>query len=89
MIREAEGEPSATPEQLRTLAVLEYDQSGQLKLKLRDAVRYLELLARNRGLLRGKTAPTKASGEGSARVYIVSDKPMSEEEWVRAYVRPG
>jgi len=23
------------------------------------------------------------------RLYIISDKPMTEEEWERAYVRPG
>jgi hypothetical protein len=35
-----------TAEQMRTLAVFEYDQSGRLKLKLHDPVRYLRLLAR-------------------------------------------
>ena len=23
------------------------------------------------------------------RVYVISDRPMTEEEWARAYVRPG
>ena len=74
---------NATPEQLRTLTALEYDPNGRLKLKLRDPVRYLELLARNRGLLRQKLALTDASGEVPARVQVVSDRPMSDEEWRR------
>jgi hypothetical protein len=41
----------ATDEEMRTVSALEYDQNGRFKLKLRDPVRYLELLARNRGLL--------------------------------------
>jgi hypothetical protein len=76
-----------TAEQMRTLAGLEYDQDGRLKLKMRDPVRYLKLLARNRGLLRDKRAPTNASGEGPARVYVISDRPMSEGELERACVR--
>jgi len=48
---------------------VEYDQGGMLKLKLRDPVRYLELLARNRGLLRDKVALTDASG-GAANDLI-------------------
>ena len=79
----------ATPEQMRTLAVLENDQSGRLKVALRDPVRYLELLARNRGLLRDKVALTEPSAEGPARVYLVSDKPLTEDEWAAAFVRPG
>ena len=71
----------ATPEQLRTLANLEYHHSGRFSLRLRDPVRYLKLLARNRGLLRDKLAPTDASGEGTAQVYVISDRPMSEEDW--------
>ena len=79
----------ATPEQFRTLAVLENDQSGRLKVALRDPVRYLELLARNRGLLRDKVALTEPSAEGPAQVYVVvSDRPMTTEEWERACVRP-
>jgi hypothetical protein len=78
----------ATPEQMRTLAVLENDQSGKLKVALRDPVRYLELLARNRGLLSDRVASTTAIGEGSARVYVISDRPMSESEWEAAHVRP-
>ena len=62
------------------------NRAGRLKLKLRDPVRYLKLLARNRGLLRDKLAPTKASGEGPARVYVISDRPMSDEEWERAFL---
>ena len=79
----------ATPEQFRTLAVLENDQSGRLKVALRDPVRYLELLARNRGLLRHKQMPTNASSEGPALLYVVSDKPLTEDEWAAAFVRPG
>jgi hypothetical protein len=77
----------ATPEQIRTLAALEYDQRGRLKIKMRDPVRHLKLLARNRGLLRDKFAPTNASGEGPTRV-VISDRPMSEEDLKRIYVRP-
>ena len=77
----------ATPEQMRTLAVLENDQSGRLKVALRDPVRYLELLARNRGLLRDKILPTNAGDKGPARV-VISDRPMSDEEFARACVRP-
>lgn len=69
---------------MRTLAV-----SGRLKLKLRDPACHLALLARNRGLLRDKITPANASGEGPARVYLISDRPMTEEEWERAFVRPG
>ena len=75
----------ATPEQMRTLAVLKNDQSGRLKLKLRDPVRYLELLARNRGLLRDKVALTEPSAEGPTRVFVISDRPMTDEELERAY----
>jgi hypothetical protein len=75
-----------TPEQMRTLAGLETDQGGGFKLKLRDPVRYLKLLARNRGLLRDKVAATNANGEGPARVFLISDRPISDEE-LRAYVR--
>ena len=74
---------NATPEQMRTLAVLEYDQNGRFKLRLRDPVRYLKLLARNRGLLRDKAASANASGEGLARVYVISDRPLSDEELKR------
>jgi hypothetical protein len=77
-----------TPEQMRTLAVLEYDQSGRLKVRMREPVKYLKLLARNRGLLRDKIAPTNANCEGSTRVCVISDRPMSDEEFERAYVRP-
>ena len=77
----------ATPEQMRTLAVLENDPNGRLRLKLRDPVRYLKLLARNRGLLRDKLASTDSSAERPARVYVIADRPMSDEELQRAYVR--
>ena len=77
-----------TPEQLRTLTALESDQSGRLKLKLRDPVRYLKLLARNRGLLRDTLGHTNASGEGPARVFVICDRPMSDGELERACVRP-
>ena len=73
----------ATPEQLRSLTALEYDPNGRVRLKLRNPVRYLKLLARNRGLLRQKLALTNASGEVPARVQVVSDRPMSDEEWRR------
>ena len=63
--------------------------SGRLKLKLRDPVRYLELLARNRGLLHNKVAPSKASSEGTAQVHVVPDRPMSDEEFERACGRAG
>ena len=29
------------------------------------------------------------NGGGPQAVYVVSDRPMTEEEWARAYVRPG
>ena len=77
---------NATPEQFRTLAVLENDQSGRLKLKLRDPIPALKLLAKNRGLLRHKLPPINAGGEGPARV-VISDRPMSDEEFQRAGVR--
>ena len=51
--------------------------------------RAIWLLARNRGCLRDKIAPANASGEGPARVYLISARPMTEEEWERAFVRPG
>ena len=73
---------------MRALAGLETDQSGGFKLKLRDPVRYLQLLARNRGLLRDKAASANASGEGLARVYVISDRPLSDEEFERTCVRP-
>ena len=71
---------NATPEQFRTLAALEHDQTGRFKLKLRDPVRYLKLLARNRGLLRDKIAPTNASGDDPARLCVISDRPMTDED---------
>jgi hypothetical protein len=72
---------NASPEQMRTLMALEYDGSGGLKLKLRDPVRYLALLARNRGLLGNKLPPTNASGQGPARVFLISDRPMPMRNW--------
>jgi hypothetical protein len=77
-----------TADQLRTLAVFERDQNGGFKLKLRDPVRYLKLLARNRGLMRDKCAPIYGGGEGPTRVFVVSDRPMSDEEFERACMRP-
>ena len=75
----------ATPEQFRTLAVLENDQSGRLKVALRDPISALKLLAKNRGLLRHKLPPINAGGEGPARVFVTSDRPMTDEELERAY----
>ena len=77
----------ATPEQLRTLAVLENDQSGRLKVALRDPISALKLLAKNRGLLRHKLPPINAGGEGPTRVFVISDRPMTDEELERAAAR--
>ena len=81
--------PGLKGNKLRVLVALEYDQSGRLKLKLHDPVRHLKLLARNRGLLRDKVALTEPSAEGPTRVYVISDRPMTESEWEAAHVRPG
>ena len=78
----------ATPEQFRTLAVLENDQSGRLKVALRDPISALKLLAKNRGLLRHKLPPINAGGEGPTRVLVISDRPMSDEELERVCTRP-
>ena len=40
------------------------------------------MLARHRGLLREKS---DSSGEGPRAVYVVSDRPMTPEEWAKAY----
>ena len=49
-----------------------------IKLRLRNPVRYLQLLVRNRGLLRYKRAPTHTSSERPAQVYVISDRLMNE-----------
>ena len=77
-----------TPDQIRTLAVFEYDRSGRLKLRTRDPISALKLLAKNRGLLRHKVTLTDGSREAPAKVYVISDRSMSDEEWMRACVRP-
>ena len=43
----------------------------------------LELLARNRGLLVDKMAMTDPSGEAPARLYVIADRPISDEELER------
>ena len=79
----------ATAESLRSILGFEYDARGRFKLKLRDPMPALELLARNRGLLLDKTAITDPTGEAPARLYVISDKPVSEDEWVKLCVKPG
>ena len=76
-----------TDEQMRTLMSLERDARGRFKLRMRDPIPALKLLAKNCGLLRDKFTPTKASGEGPTRV-VISDRPMSDEEFERVCVRP-
>ena len=78
----------ATDDQLRMLGA-EFDARGRMKLKLRDPMPALELLARNRGLLLDKTAITDPTGEAPARLYVIADRPYSEEDWVKLCVKPG
>jgi len=78
-----------TDEQLRTLKEFSYDAQGRPKIRIHDPKAYLDLLARHRGLLRDKVALTDGSGGGPTPVYIISDKPMTEEEWKKQFVREG
>ena len=64
----------ATPEQFRTLAVLENDQSGRLKVALRDPISALKLLAKNRGLLRHKLPPIADSGDCGQGFRLIADR---------------
>ena len=68
-------------EQYRFLEELSYNNFGP-KIKIRDPVSALEKLMRHRGLLRDKVALTDPSGEKPAH-YVISERPMSEEEWER------
>ena len=79
----------ATAETLRSILGFELDSRGRLKLRLRDPMPALELLARNRGLLVDKMALTDPTGEAPARLYVISDRPMSEDEWQKLCVKPG
>jgi hypothetical protein len=69
-------------EQYRFLEELSYNNFGP-KIKIRDPVSALEKLMRHRGLLRDKVALTDPSGEKPAAHYVISERPMSEEEWER------
>jgi hypothetical protein len=73
----------ATDEQMRTLMSLERDARGRFKLRMRDPIPALKLLAKNRGFLRDKFAPINDSGEVPTRVFLISDRPMSDEEMER------
>jgi hypothetical protein len=63
----------ATQEQMRTVAELSVDDDGRLKMKMRDPGKYLEMLARHRGLLRDEIAFTgnQAGGAPVMRVEFV------------------
>ena len=73
-----------TAKSLRAILGFEFDARGRFKFKLRDPMPALELLARNRGLLLDKTAI-----EAPARMYVIADRPYSEDEWAKLCVRPG
>lgn len=78
----------ANIDRLRSISGLEYDSRGRLKVRLRDPMPALELLARNRGLLVDKLALTDPSGEAAARMYVVTDQPLSEDEWLAKFGKP-
>jgi hypothetical protein len=70
----------ASEEQYRFLEELSHTKFGP-KLKIRDPVNALDKLMRHRGLMRDKVALTDPSGEGPARHYLISERPMSEDDW--------
>jgi len=71
---------NASEDDYRFLEELSYNRFGP-KIKIRDPVAALDKLMRHRGLMRDKVALTDPSGEGPARHYLISERPMSEDEW--------
>jgi hypothetical protein len=70
----------ASDDDYRTIEELRYTKYGP-KLKLRDPVNALDKLMRHRGLMRDKVALTDPTGNNPASLYLISEKPMSEEDW--------
>jgi hypothetical protein len=74
----------ASEDDYRLIDELSHTKFGP-KLKIRDPVNALDKLMRHRGLMRDKVALTDPSGEGPARHdhYLISEHPLSQEEWER------
>lgn len=77
----------ANEDDYRIIEELSHTRYGP-KLKLRDPVNALDKLMRHRGLMRDKVALTDPSGEKPA-TYLISEKPMSAEDWERERASPG
>jgi hypothetical protein len=60
----------ATKEQMRTIAEFSFTESGRPRLKMRDPAKYLEMLARHRGLLRDEISLTGGGGLGPAVMRV-------------------
>jgi len=71
----------ATEENYRLIEELSHTKFGP-KLKVHKPIEALDKLMRHRGLMRDKVALTDPSGERPAH-YVISDRPLSDEEWER------
>jgi hypothetical protein len=74
-------------EHYRLIEELSHTKYGP-KLKLHKPTEALDKLMRHRGLMRDKVALTDPSGEAPAH-YVISERPMSEDEWERNRAAPA
>jgi len=77
----------ATDSQLRTLKSLRWTKHGPA-IEVFDPRDALDKLMRHRGLLKDKLALTDPTGEAPARLYIIAERPMSEDEWEKRHAPP-
>lgn len=79
---------SSTPEdKYRLIEELSHTKYGP-KLKIHKPIDALDKLMRHRGLMRDKLALTDPSGEKPAQ-YIISERPLTDEEWERQRAGAG
>lgn len=78
---------AATEENYRLIEELSHTKFGP-KLKVHKPLEALDKLMRHRGLMRDKVALTDPSGEAPAH-YVISERPLSPEEWERDRAAPA
>src|SRR5262245_27873329 len=64
------------------IAEVSQGSTGALRIKMHDKQAALVALGKHLGMFDQRTQKTNV-------VYHISDKPMSEEEWKRRYVKPN
>ena len=77
----------ASEEDYRLIEELSHTKFGP-KLKIHKPIEALDKLMRHRGLMRDKVALTDPSGENPAH-YVISERPMSEEDWEKSRAVPA